>query len=277
MIIGLRASANPFCMSPSWAEIADLPLAEKVERMRDPELRRRLIAEQPEDPTNPLFRLARDFEMIFPIGTSPDYEPDRSQSISALAKAAGTSPDEYIYDCLLEDEGEALLLTALGNYADYNLDFIRQMLADPNVVVGLGDGGAHYGMICDASYSTYALTHWARDRKRDRFSIEEAVRLLTREPAEVVGLTDRGLLQPGHRAHVNVIDHEHLTLHRPGIVHDLPGGGRRLHQSAEGYVATICNGKVIMENDQPTGELPGRLLRGPQHALADQAQSVAAE
>jgi N-acyl-D-aspartate/D-glutamate deacylase len=277
MIIGLTASANPFCMSPSWAEIADLPLEQKVELMRDPELRARLLSEEPEDPTNPLFRLARNFEMIFPIGSSPDYEPDRSQSIAELAKAAGTTPEEYVYDLLLEDGGETLLLTTIGNYADYNLDFVSEMLRDPNVVVGLGDGGAHYGMICDASYSTFALAYWARDREGERFSLEETVRMLTREPAEVVGLTDRGLLQPGYRAHVNIIDHEHLTLHRPGIVHDLPGGGKRLHQSAEGYVATICNGKVIMENGQPTGELPGRLLRGHQRAHSNESQSVAAE
>ncbi|MDG2004437.1 MAG: amidohydrolase family protein [Novosphingobium sp.] len=277
MIIGLRASANPFCMAPSWAEIADLPLAEKVERMRDPDLRRRLITEEPEDPTNPLFNLARKYEMIFPLDAAPNYEPDRSQSIAELAKAAGVSSDEYIYDRLLDDDGEALLLTAIGNYADYNLDFIREMLADSNVVVGLGDGGAHYGMICDASYSTYALTHWARDRERDQFSIEQTVRMLTREPAEVVGLTDRGLLQPGHRAHANVIDHDRLTLHRPGIIHDLPGGGKRLHQTAEGYVATICNGAVIMEDGQPTGALPGRLLRGAQPGPDAQPEAVAAE
>ena len=277
MIIGLRASANPFCMSPSWAEVAGLELAEKVERLRDRDLRARLLSEEPEDPTNPLFRLARNFEMIFPIGASPDYEPDRSQCIAELAKAAGTSPEEYVYDLLLEDGGETLLLTTIGNYADYNLDFISEMLRDPNVIVGLGDGGAHYGMICDASYSTYALAYWARDRKGERFTLEETVRLLTREPAEVVGLTDRGLLKPGHRAHVNVIDHERLTLHRPGIVHDLPGGGKRLHQAADGYVATLCNGKVIMEHGKPTGELPGRLLRGAQRALAAEAQPIAAE
>lgn len=277
MIIGLRASANPFCMSPSWAEVADLPLDEKVERMRDPDLRARLLAEEPEDPTNPLFRMARNFDTIFPLGTSPDYEPDRSQSIAERARAAGISPEEYVYDLLLEDGGETLLLTTIGNYADYNLDFINEMLRDPNVVIGLGDGGAHYGMICDASYSTYALSYWARDRKGERFSVEETVRMLTREPAEVVGLTDRGLLQPGHRAHVNIIDHDRLTLHRPEIVNDLPGGGKRLHQSAEGYVLTICNGRVIMENGKPTGDLPGRLLRGPQHPLTEEAQPIAAE
>ncbi len=277
MIIGLRASANPFCMQPSWAEVADLPLDEKVERLRNPDLRARLLAEQPEDPTNPLFTLARNWAMIFPIGAEPDYEPDRSQSIAELARAAGTSPEEYVYDLLLEDQGQTLLLTTIGNYADYNLNFIREMLADPNVVVGLGDGGAHYGMICDASYSTYALTHWARDRKGERFSVEETVRLLTREPAEVVGLTDRGLLQPGHRAHLNIIDHDNLRLHAPGIIHDLPGGGKRLHQSADGYVLTVCNGKVIMENGQPTGELPGRLLRGRQEPLGGAAEAIAAE
>jgi len=221
--------------------------------------------------------MARNFELIFPLGKQPDYEPDRSQSIKALAAAAGVSPDEYVYDRLLEEDGEALLLVALGNYAQYSLDFVKQMLEDPNVVVGLGDGGAHYGMICDASYTTFALTHWARDRRGERFSVEEVVRMLTSEPARVVGFADRGLLQPGYRAHVNVIDHARLRLLQPDIVHDLPGGGRRLHQKAEGYVATIANGAVIMENGHPTGALPGRLLRGRQEAMQGDAQSVAAE
>ncbi|MCX7863719.1 MAG: amidohydrolase family protein [Novosphingobium sp.] len=276
MIIGLRASANPFCMSPAWAELADLPLSQKVERLRDPALKARLLSETPQDPANPLFRLARNFAMIFPIGATPDYEPDRAHSIAELARAAGTSPEELIYELMIADGGEPLFLTALGNYADYNLDFVAELLRDPSFVVGLVDGGAHYGMICDASYTTHMLTHWARDRKGERFSIEEAVRLLAREPAEVVGLADRGLLRPGYRAHLNVIDHAGLTLHPPDIVHDLPGGGKRLHQSADGYVATVCNGKVIMENGRPTGELPGRLLRGPQHARLQSVQSVAA-
>lgn len=277
MIVGLRATANPFCMSPSWAEIADLPLEQKVARMREPEFRSRLIAERPADPSNPLISLARNFELMFPLAKAPNYEPDREDSVAARARAAGVPADEYVYDLLLEDEGKALLLLALGNYAQYSLDFIREMLGDPNVVVGLGDGGAHYGMICDASYPTFALTHWARDRKGGRFPVEQTVRMLTREPAEVVGLFDRGLLRPGHRAHLNVIDHAKLRLLRPDLVNDLPGGGRRLHQRAEGYVATIANGVVIVENGEPTGALPGRLLRGAQEPLEGLNQSVAAE
>jgi N-acyl-D-aspartate/D-glutamate deacylase len=200
--------------------------------------------------------------------------------MAARAEAGGIDPAELVYDLLLEDEGNALLIVALGNYAQYNLDFIGEMLRDDNVIVGLGDGGAHYGMICDASYPTFALTHWARDRDHGRFSIEEMVRILTRKPAEVVGLLDRGLIAPGHRAHLNVIDHARLKLLPPEIVHDLPGNGRRLHQRAEGYVATIVSGQVIAQEGRPTQARVGRLIRGAQHPLAandDAAQAVAAE
>jgi N-acyl-D-amino-acid deacylase len=266
LMIGLSATANPFCMTEAWQEIADLPLAEKVARMRDPAMRERLLHGDNLDPKHPLFPFARNFGQIFPLDPdAPNYEPDPATSMQALADAAGIPVEEYMYDQLLADEGRNLMICALGNYCLYNLDHVLEMLNDPNVVVGLGDGGAHYGMVCDASFTTTAMTHWVRDRDGERFSIEQMVKTLARDPAEVFGLDDRGLLRPGYRAHVNVIDQQRLKLFRPEIVNDLPGGGRRLHQRAEGYVMTVVNGKVIRENDEAIGGvLPGRLLRGPQ-------------
>ena len=276
LMIGLSATANPFCMTEAWQEIADLPLAEKVARMREPEMRERLIRGENLDPKHPLFPLARNFGQIFPLDPDrPNYEPAPETSMQALADAAGVPVEDYMYDQLLADEGRNLMICALGNFCLYNLDHVVEMLEDPNVVVGLGDGGAHYGMVCDASYTTTAMTHWVRDRNGTRFSVEQMVKTLARDPAEVFGLTDRGLLQPGYRAHVNVIDHERLKLFRPEIVNDLPGGGRRLHQRAEGYVMTVVNGKVIRENDEAVaGALPGRLLRGPQSPQTELAEAA---
>ena len=268
MIIGLTASVHPFCMAPSWQRLADLPLEQKLAEMRKPEVRRALIDEQPDTPTIPIIGYSRNFSAIFELGSDiPNYEPDVEQNIVARAEAAGTSPDELVYDLLLKDEGRALLLVALGNYAQYNLDFAHTMLQDPNVVVGLGDGGAHYGMICDASYPTFMLTHWVKDRDGSRFSIEQAVHYISRKPAQVVGLDDRGLIAPGYRAHFNIIDRDRLKLLPPEIVHDLPGGGKRLHQRAQGFVATIVNGQVIARNGEPTRVHAGRLLRGAQHPI----------
>lgn len=276
LMIGLSATANPFCMTAAWQEIVDLPLADKVAKMRQPEMRERLLHGDNLDPKHPLFPLARNFGQIFPLDPDkPNYEPDPATSMQALADSAGVAVEDYMYDQLLADEGRNLMICALGNYSLYNLDHVIEMLDDPNFVVGLGDGGAHYGMICDASFTTTAMTHWVRDREGDKFSLEKMVKTLARDPALVFGLDDRGLLQPGYRAHVNVIDHQRLKLFRPEIVNDLPGGGRRLHQRAEGYVMTVVNGKVIRENDEAvSGALPGKLLRGPQ---VPQTADLAAE
>jgi N-acyl-D-amino-acid deacylase len=279
LMIGLTATANPFCMTQAWREIEDLPLAEKVARMREPEMREQLLHGDNLDPKHPLFPFARNFNQIFPLDPdAPDYEPDPATSMQALADVSGQPVDEFMYDRLLDDEGRNLMICALGNYSLYNLDHVVEMLGDPNVVVGLGDGGAHYGMVCDASFTTTAMTHWVRDRKGERFSLEKMVKTLARDPAEVFGFEDRGLLQPGYRAHVNVIDDKRLKLFRPEIVNDLPGGGRRLHQRAKGYVMTVVNGKVIRENDEAVaGTLPGRLLRGPQVPHASALKAEAAE
>jgi len=276
LMIGLSATANPFCMTAAWREIEDLPLEQKVARMREPAMRERLLHGDNLDPRHPLFPLARNFGQIFPLDPDkPNYEPDPATSMLALADAAGVPVEEYCYDQLLADDGKNLMICALGNFCLYNLDHVIEMLDDPNFVVGLGDGGAHYGMICDASFTTTAMTHWVRDRKGSKFSLEKMVKTLTRDPAEVFGFEDRGLLRPGYRAHINVIDHERLRLFRPEIVKDLPGGGRRLHQRAQGYVMTVVNGKVIRENDEAVaGALPGRLLRGPQAPQAELAEAA---
>ena len=189
-------------------------------------------------------------------------------SIAGLAAAQGRTPEEVAYDELLKDGGQALMLLGIGNYEDCSLDWMENMFASDNVVLGLGDGGAHYGMICDASYSTFSLTHWTRDRAHGRLTVEDMIHRLTRQPALLVGLDDRGLIAPGHRAHINVLDYEHLALHRPKVIHDLPAGGSRLSQLADGYVATIAHGKVIARNGEPTQERPGKLVRGNQKARA---------
>jgi len=265
LIVGLRTSVHPFSMSPSYAPLKALPLAEKVARMRDPAFRARLIDEMPGNPNNPVFLLSRNFNQIFSIGgDSINYEPRFEESVSQLAARAGRRVEEAVYDMLLDNEGKALLLVAMANYSDFNLDWAETALRDPNVVIGLGDGGAHYGMICDASYPTFALAHWTRDRAKGRFTVEEMVKILARVPAEIIDLRDRGLIATGHRADLNVIDYEHLKLHPPELVHDLPGGGLRIHQRADGFTATIVNGVVIAQNGTATDARPGRLVRGRQ-------------
>ena len=264
MMLGLSVSAQPFCMTPSYLRIKDLPLAERIAEMRKPEVRRAILSEEPTDPTNPLIGFVRRWERIFATGRTVDYEPSLDQSMAALARAQGRTPGEVAYDELLKEEGQSLLMLTIGNYETGSLDWMEEMFGSGNVVLGLGDGGAHYGMICDASFTTYALSYWTRDRSHGRLSIEDVMHRLTREPAALMGLEDRGLVAEGHRASLNVIDYDKLRLHKPKVVADLPGGGKRLHQLADGYVATIVNGSVIARDGKPTAERPGRLLRGRQ-------------
>ncbi|OSC32424.1 amidohydrolase [Mycobacterium vulneris] len=267
LIIGLQLSANPFVLYPSYREIAHLPLAERVAEMRKPEVRARILADKPGQ-GHPILFVAQMWDWIFPLGDTPDYEPDPSTSIGARARARGVDPMEEAYDRLLDDEGRAMLLVATSNLQNNSLDTVGELLHREDVVLGLGDGGAHYGMICDASYSTYFLTHWARDRKAGRFTVSEAVRELTSVPARIAGLADRGRIAVGYKADLNVIDHAALRLHKPIISYDLPAGGRRLDQTADGYVATIVAGEVIAENGVPTDARPGKLVRGRQPAPA---------
>jgi N-acyl-D-aspartate/D-glutamate deacylase len=268
LVIGLELSGNPFVMYPSYREIAGLPLAERVAEMRKPEVRERILNDKPASDGHPLMFAVQAFNWIFPLGDPPDYEPERSNSIAERAKARGVSPAEEAYDRLLDDDGHAMLLVTLANFRDGSLDTVAELVRRDDVVLGLGDGGAHYGMICDASFPTYMLTHWVRDRASGRLSVAEAVRELTSAPARVAGLADRGRLAVGYKADVNVIDHAALRLHKPRVSYDLPAGGRRLDQTADGYVTTIVAGEIIAENGVPTDARPGKLIRGRQPAPA---------
>ncbi|MCV7409729.1 amidohydrolase [Mycobacterium florentinum] len=267
LIIGLQLTANPFVLYPSYQEIAHLPLPERVAEMRKPEVRARILADKPGE-GHPILYVAQMWDWIFPLGENPNYEPDPKDSIGARARARGVNPMEEAYDRLLDDDGRAMLLVATSNMERNSLNTVGELLHRDDVVLGLGDGGAHYGMICDASYSTFFLAHWARDRASGKFSVAEAVRELTSVPARVAGLADRGRIAVGYKADLNVIDHPALRLHKPVITYDLPAGGRRLDQTADGYVATIVSGEVIAENGKPTEARPGKLVRGRQTAPA---------
>ena len=266
VLFGLQGSRNPFSSCPSFkAEVAALPLAGKVERLRDPLLRARLLVEIEALQGDSMGLRLTAFDRIFPFGDPPDYEPAASSSLTAQAASRGVSAAELAYDLLLEDEGRAFLFAPFANYADYNLDACREMLSDPNTVVGLGDGGAHVSIISDGSFPTYLLTHWGRDRPQGRFDLAWLVKRQTSDTARAVGLLDRGVIAPGMKADLNVIDMAKLGLSAPVMSADLPAGGKRLLQRASGYVATIVSGVAVYRDGQATGALPGRLVRGPQH------------
>jgi N-acyl-D-amino-acid deacylase len=264
--VGLNLSTNPFAACPSYRALADLPLHERVAEMRKPEVRRRIVDEDPTGNVLPLVLASRQFDQTYVITDPPTYEPAPELSVEAIAAARGVSTAEMAYDLLLEDDGEAMLYVALANYGYRNLDHVAELFARPDTVIGLGDGGAHYGMICDGSYPTFVLTHWAHDRSGTQISLAEAVRMLAAVPAGTVGLRDRGVLAPGLKADVNVIDLERLRMHPPTVAFDLPSGGRRIKQLASGYRWTFVSGQPILRDDEMTGELPGKLVRGVRSA-----------
>ncbi|MEI4509450.1 amidohydrolase family protein [Sphingopyxis sp. CCNWLW253] len=258
VLYGLDLSFNPFSLNPSFRAIANLPLAEKVARMRDPELRARLLAEEPEDPNPAFVGLLKSIRDLYRLTDPADYNFAPTDSLQHQAAAAGTDPREMIYDALLEDDGRAILCSYSSEVQDY-LESSRDLIGADEFVVALGDGGAHYGMICDAAYTTYMLTSRLG---HDGLDLPTVVKSLTSQPAKSVGLCDRGRIGEGYRADINVIDLDRLTLHRPQIRTDLPAGGKRLSQKSEGYVATIVSGVATYRDGFPTGALPGRLLRG---------------
>lgn len=261
LIAGLELSVHPFSLCPSYQAIAHLPLAERVAAMRAPEMKAALLNEE-FGAGHPFNALARNWRWIFPLNDPPNYAPPADQSLEALAAARGCSPQEIAYDRMIETDGRGLFLSALGNYENGNLDSAYEMLTHPDCVPALGDGGAHYGAICDASYSTFLLKHFVRDKNDHKLDLASAVHMLTAKAARAVGLNDRGLLQVGKKADINVIDMNRLALPIPHIAHDLPAGGRRLDQAASGYDATIVSGAVIRRMDKGTGVFPGRLVRG---------------
>ncbi len=264
MLLGLDLSLHPFALKPSFRAIADLPLAAKVAAMRDPALRARLIAETPADPNPVLLYIAGQTDWLFVLGDPPNYNPAPGDSIAARARREGRDPAELIYDLLLTRDGREILYFPAANRAGERFEEAgAELIRDANVVLGLGDGGAHYGIICDASYPTYLLTYWGRhaDPAR-RIGLAEAVRRLARDPARAVGLADRGEIAVGLKADLNVIDPDRMALHAPAPVFDLPAGGRRLAQDAEGYAASVVAGQISYRDGEATGALPGRLVRG---------------
>jgi N-acyl-D-aspartate/D-glutamate deacylase len=268
VLLGLQGSRNPFTPCPAYREIAQRPLAERVAIMRDPAFRATVLEQaRARAASGDAFqRRVAAWDRMFPLGAQPDYEPPLSDSIAARAARAGVEPAAFAYDLLLESEGRSFILAPFANYADGNLDVCHTMLENPNTLVGLGDGGAHVSIISDASFSTYLLTHWGRHRDHDRIPLERLVHKHTQGNARAVGLLDRGVIAPGLRADLNVIDFGRLAVRAPAMAHDLPAGGRRLLQPAAGYVATVVGGVVTYRDGEPTGALPGRLVRGPQAA-----------
>ncbi len=262
---GLTSSFNVFVGHPSYAmEVAPLPLAEKVARMRDPDLRARILSEQSAIPQTAMGRSMADLLwQVFPLGDAPDYEQPREGSVAGIAAARGEDPFAVMYDLLLGDEGRELFYQPLGGYSDYSLEYYRDIMQLPNILFGLSDGGAHCGVIADAGMPSYILSYWGRDRRRgERLPLEYLVRKLSRDTAEAYGMTDRGLLAAGAKADINVIDFDRLRLYRPEAVFDLPTGGRRLVQRVDGYRHTLTAGQVTFESGEHTGALPGRLVRG---------------
>ena len=264
MICGFELSSHPFSLCPSYEAIAALPLDQQLPHLRDPEFRAKLVAEKPHD-GHPLAMMTRNWDWIFPLSDPPNYEPPAESSVGAQARSLDITPEEVAYDLLMNGgDGKGMLYNTLGNFYNGRLDTIHDLITHPDTVMGLGDGGAHYAAICDASYPTFLLTYWTRDRDGPGLSIPQAVQALTSRPAETMGLRDRGRIAPGYKADINIIDLDALHLHAPQVRYDLPGGGRRLDQKATGFVATIVSGEVIRRSDDATGARPGRLVRGAQ-------------
>ncbi|AZI36396.1 putative hydrolase [Caenibius tardaugens NBRC 16725] len=260
MMLGHQLTLNPFYSTPTYTALAPLPLPERLVELRKPAVKATILSESLDpDAASMLGRMVRQFGTMFELGNPPNYEQPPENSIAARAAHEGRSPEDLAYDLLLQPD--AMLYLAMANFTDGNLDSVGELMRHRDVVPGLGDGGAHCGTICDGSYSTYMLMHWVRDRGDGRVSLADAVRWLSHDTATLMGLDDRGLIAPGLRADINVIDLDALYLHAPEVTHDLPGGMPRLVQRAEGYAATIVHGTPVYRDGQPTGDLPGRLIR----------------
>jgi N-acyl-D-aspartate/D-glutamate deacylase len=261
VLLGLELSQNPFMGRPSYKRIAHLPFPERLAQLRQPDFRARILAEAFEGSRRA--RRVERWDRMYPLGDPPDYEPKAETSIAARAAREGRSPEEVAYDLLIERNGKGILYLPVTNYAAGNLDVVRDMISAPNALIGLGDGGAHVGIMCDATATSYLLTHWTRDRGRGSlFPVSWAIKRLAADNAAAIGLNDRGLLQVGMKADINILDYDNMRLRRPEIVYDLPAGGKRLIQRTDGFDATIVSGAVVYRHGEATGALPGRLIRG---------------
>ena len=262
ILLGLTTTLSPFTTRPSFSEVAKLPMAERVAALSDPVRKARILEEPTGHGFMRLFRLMDEGRKIWLMTDPPNYEPDPKDSLHAQATSRGLDPWSYVYDMLLQNQGKAMLYTPFANYAENNLDCCRDMILHKDTVMGLGDGGAHVGTICDASFITSLLTHWGRDRTRgEGIDLPTLIKCQSSDTARAVDLTDRGTLEAGMRADVNIIDFDNLTVRLPEIVEDLPAGGARLQQRADGYQMTIVKGEPTYIEGQATDALPGRLVR----------------
>ena len=260
ILLGLEGSQNPFSGTPTYKSIAHLPLAERVKVMSDPEIRAKILSDDPvTGSTFPLFH-RMSYTKMFRFGHPANYEPQREDSITAIAEREGRTPQEVAYDIMLEDGGRDFIYCPLVNYVDYDLSASETMLDSRNTIMGIGDGGAHVGFILDAGFPTWLLAHWGR--KKQRWTPQELIRRLTSDTAGAAGLHDRGEIAVGKKGDLNILDWEKIAFGRPYVTFDLPAGGRRLLQKADGYDATIVSGEVTYRNGEPTGALPGRMVRG---------------
>jgi N-acyl-D-aspartate/D-glutamate deacylase len=278
ILMAWRGTVHPFKFKPSWVAIENLPWAEQWAKISDPAWKATLLAEKDEIPESDvqalLYAVAMGFNLHYEMGPEFNYEPTQAETIAARAAAAGISPAEYTYDLLTANEGTGFIYFPILNYADGNLDFVEGLLHRDDTVISLSDGGAHCGTICDAASPTFLLQHWVRDRKRGTITIENAIKRQCSDTARLYGLNDRGQLLPGMLADLNLIDMQALKLGAPWMAFDLPAGGKRLLQKADGYRMTIKNGTVTFRDGTMTGALPGTLVRGPQ---AQPAVALAAE
>lgn len=271
IIMAWQGTVHPFRLRPSWQAIAELPWAEQKAKLLDPAFKAQLLSEAddysevPEEIRGVLAVVASGWTMQFEMDDDFDYEPQQDASIATLSAAKGVSPAEYAYDMLCANDGTGFIYLPLLNYADGNLDFLEALQESDDTVNSLSDGGAHCGTICDAASPTFMLQHWVRDRKRGkRISLENAVKRQCRDTAVLYGLEDRGVLAPGYLADLNIIDLDKVKLGKPWLAFDLPAGGKRLLQKADGYVCTIKSGQVTFKNGECLGVYPGGLIRGPQ-------------
>ncbi len=270
IVMAWQGTVHPFRFKPAWAEIAALPWEQQLTHLKDSAFKQRMITESNQYPQSDLilliYAVTTGWGVQYQMGPDFNYEPTQAETIAARAAAAGATPEEYAYDLLMQDEGKGFIYFPILNYADGNLNFLETLQQSDDTVNSLSDGGAHCGTICDAASPTFMLQHWVRDRKAARISLEHAVKRQCRDTAMLYGLSDRGLIAPGYLADINVIDLDTLKLGKPWLAFDLPAGGRRLLQKADGYVYTIKAGQVTFRNGEYQGVHPGRLIRGPQRA-----------
>ena len=262
ILMGLTATLNPFRFHPSYMEIAEMPLDERVKIMSDSSFRDRLLGEEGVS-INPLVdEIVQSYEKMFKLGEPANYEPDPKDSFQSLSETSNRTAQEIAYDAMLEKEGRALIYHPLFNYQPGDLSLVEKMLKHPYTISGLGDAGAHCGAISDASFPTTLVQHWSRDRDRgEKLPLKTVIKMQTSETASLLGINDRGILEEGYKADINIIDYEKLTLHEPEIINDLPAGGRRLVQKASGYDYTIVSGAVAFIKGEATGVLNGKLIR----------------